>query len=180
MMMAILAKVRLLIDSYPLLCALVSCGFTLGFLPDLIAQLAERAGFDLRRSLGMTVLGAVVGGVVARQFYELQAWLFPGGGPGNTLKQILVDQFCYTPLYLPCYLVAVNAIRGRSGAALFQEVWEKMKMILPVNWLYWGLLVLPVLYNLPQDLKVYLMQFASVVWLSFQAKTAFAPARDNI
>ena len=168
-------RLRLIINRYPLACAMVSSGVTLGFLPDLFAQRYEGAPFNWQRSAGMIVLGALVGGIVVRKFYDLQAWLFPGGGIGNTVKQVLVDQFGYTPIYLPCYLVSVNAIVGKRGADLVKGVWGKMKMILPLNWLYWGLMALPVLYNLPQDLKVYALQFFSILWLSFQAKKACEP-----
>jgi hypothetical protein len=167
--------VRGVIGSHPLAFAIASTGLTMGFLPDLFAQRYEGKPFNYRRSAGMTLASGLYYGIVARAFYDLQAALFPGGGVGNTVKQILVDQFCYTPTYLFGYLACVNAIDGKNGGSLFHGVGGKIAKILPINWVYWGLMALPILYNMPQDLKIYTMQFFSIIWLSFQTKTAFEP-----
>ena len=165
--------VRGVISYHPIAFAIVSTGLTMGFLPDLFAQRYEGKPFNYQRSAGMTLASGLYYGIVARAFYDLQSALFPGGGLGNTVKQILVDQFCYTPAYLFAYLTCVNALNGENKGNLFAGVGGKIAKILPINWIYWGLMALPILYNMPQDLKIYTMQFFSLIWLSFQTKKAF-------
>jgi hypothetical protein len=169
--------VRGKLDQYPRAAEMASSGFTMGFLPDFLAQRYEGNKHSLRRSLGMTAIGAVVGGVLCRELYDWQNKLFPGAGFSNTIKKILFDQGNWTPVYLFSYLTCTNLIKGATPKTLFNNVWNKMVKILPSNWAYWGLMALPILYNLPQDLKVYAAQFFCVIWNSFQSKVAFDPSR---
>jgi len=167
--------VRSELDLFPRASEMITSGFTMGFLPDFLAQRYVGEKFSYKRSLAMTGLGAVTGGIIAREFYNLQGVLFPEDGIGSLLKKIIVDQLGYTPLYMSFYLTYTNLVQGRPLSKLLEGVWPNLKTLLPRNWVFWGVMALPILYNLPKDLQVYALQFFATMWFSFQSKVAYTP-----
>ncbi len=59
------------------------------------------------------------------------------------------------------------------------DVRKKYDDLLPKNCLYWGGVALPIIYNLPQDLKVYVAQFFALFWFTFSSKVSNASASSE-
>jgi len=162
-------SVRLQINRYPRASAYGSSALTFGAIPDFLAQRYEGGKLNWRRLIGLTALGSLVGGAYCRGLYDAQEQLFPGSGLSATVKKVLFDQGTATPLYLLLYLMSVNLINKKP---VFDGLREKYVGILPKGWLYWGLMALPLLYNAPQDLKVFVAQAFSLLWFTIQSKIA--------
>jgi hypothetical protein len=175
--------VRSELNICPRVSAAVTSGGTMGLFPDLFDQRFEQRQahekgleveeINFRRLVGKTATGAGTG--LALSFlYDIQARLFPGKGFFITLKQVVLDQGPWTSLvYMPLYLLCVNAIMGKKENNTFKCIRENVNKLLPYNWGFWGP-VLTIIYNLPQDLRVYAAQGFAAIWFFLLPKLVFA------
>jgi len=169
--------VRAKASEQPRACEMGVSSLTLGFVPDLLAQRCEGGRFNWRRSVGMSLLGSLVGGVGARALYNFLETHYPGQEGYAKWLKIGIDQGIWTPfIYLPPYLSAVNFIKGERP--VYKGVITEIRKILPWSWIFWGGLVLPRLYETPQDLKVYLLQPCAMLWYFFQTTFLFKPKTE--
>jgi hypothetical protein len=179
--------VREQLNTCPHVSEAVTSGVIIGLAPDLVAQrITQRQNSErgqevkkisFRRLAWMTVIGAVTGGLYLRGLYNLMAWLFPGKGIFTTIKQVVFDQFIATAfVYMPAYLMSVNAIMRETVNNNFKWIREKVNELLPYNWGFW-IPALLIIYNLPKDLRVYAAQGFATIWFSFLSKKAFAKAQ---
>ena len=62
---------------------------------------------------------------------------FPGSSLGQVATRVVLDQFCFAPLFLPTWLLNLWMLQGKSA----DYVMEEMPLILPemviANWKLW-------------------------------------------
>jgi hypothetical protein len=161
---------------------------TMGLAPDMVAQnadyinnfkLAQNEGrkyegkrFNVKRLLGMTVVGALTG-IALRVLYNFQKNNFPKTDLRDMMLKGAIDQFIWTPfIYMPAYFTSVNVIMGKTGRKIVEGVKQKIKEILPYNWLFW-IPFLVAIYGVPRDLAVYVAQGLSLIWFSIMSRKSF-------
>jgi hypothetical protein len=69
---------------------------------------------------------------------------------------------------------------GKTGRDIYHGLREKINDLLPWNWGFWSLLALPIVYNVPHDLKVYVAQAFATIWFSIMSKLAFSPKVQTV
>lgn len=151
----------------------ITGGFFCGFLPDRLAQATEGHPWNLRRGLGMAALGAFATSVMLRGWYNFANMAYPDTDAASTVKKVLMDQGVYTPLFYCLYFPVVNFIQRKPWLNV-GNLWKKIAGILPRNWVYWGLIGTPIVYNLPADLMVYANITFNLIWLAYLSKRAYA------
>lgn len=161
---------------------ITTSGLTLGTVSDLIAQRYEiLAGqsqspkINWRRLAGMTVVGGLTGGVIVRQMFNFNVGMFPGNGFLPQLKRVLFDQFIFTPFYLPVVISVYSILTGSS----IKRVPQKIKEILPVNWIVWGGCLSWIIYALPLDSMVYVQNILALMWRTFLIHKSFEDRKES-
>lgn len=150
----------------------ITGGFFCGFLPDRAAQATEGHPWNPRRGLGMAALGAFASSVTMREWYNLMNHFLPDKDLLSTVKKVLADQLIYTPIFYWLYFPVVNFIQRKPWS--IGNLWHKIAGILPRNWIYWGLIGAPIIYNLPSDLMIYANITFNLIWLAYLSKRAYA------
>ena len=163
---------RVLFNTHPRINETLTSGIFFGFLPDLLAQRYEGGRFDWKRSLGMTGLGALSGGVFLRTFYDYLNDVFPGTGFVPTAKKLAADMLAYSPSYLTFYFATTNLIQKKPWDGFGKNLLTKLVRTQPVCWAYW-IPVMSLVYNVPLDLRVVLVGFFNLMWASFLSNRAF-------
>lgn len=154
----------------------LTAGVVSGALADYSAQRYEGKNFDGWRFAGMIALNVFCTRCLTRPFYNLQEDLFPTGTPHATLNRILLDQGPWMPIYYFVYLLGANLISAHNNysrlTGIFSKVRSDLVKSIPRGWLFWGGFALPIVYNLPSDLKVMAAITFSYFWCSFLSRLA--------
>ncbi|XP_034515632.1 protein Mpv17 isoform X2 [Ailuropoda melanoleuca] len=100
-------------------------------LGDIISQqLVEKRGLQghqTGRTLTMVSLGCGFVGPVVGGWYRVLDRLLPHTTKADALKKMLLDQGCFAPCFLGCFLPLVGALNGLSA----QDNWAKLRRDYP-------------------------------------------------
>ncbi len=171
-------NIRAILTSHPRISEMTSSAFFLGLAPDFLTQKYEGKGINIRRLTGMTALGAVNGGILTRGLYTVLNGLFPEQGFWATEQKILVDQLLWCPMFYFWYFSSTNLVEGKTWQPLKEIYAEKVKKSLPLCWAYWGLFGAQLVYNLPNDLRIFAANILSILWFSFMSNVAHRPVKN--
>uniref|UniRef100_A0A452QRV0 Mitochondrial inner membrane protein Mpv17 n=1 Tax=Ursus americanus TaxID=9643 RepID=A0A452QRV0_URSAM len=98
-------------------------------LGDIISQqLVEKRGLrghQTGRTLTMVSLGCGFVGPVVGGWYRVLDRLLPRTTKADALKKMLLDQGCFAPCFLGCFLPLVGALNGLSA----QDNWAKLRRV---------------------------------------------------
>ncbi|MEK7376255.1 MAG: Mpv17/PMP22 family protein, partial [Candidatus Margulisiibacteriota bacterium] len=162
---------RQFLGRYPKASEMTASGLTMGFFPDYFAQKYEGNKLNFRRLIGMATFQAVAGGVVLREYYNFINDLIPGTGFAPNTVKISIDQAFYSPPYLAVYLTYTNFIRNKPWDGFLGKLKDGVFKFQPRSWGFWipGAIIV---YNVPSDLRIYAVNFLSLVWFSILSKWA--------
>ncbi|KAM4903716.1 mitochondrial inner membrane protein Mpv17 isoform 2-T2 [Sylvia borin] len=94
---------------------------------DVIAQqLVEQRGLrghQCPRTLKMMAIGFCFVGPVVGSWYRILDWLIPGSTKVVAVKKVILDQGCFAPCFLGCFLAVTGATNGLS----MQDNWTKIQ-----------------------------------------------------
>uniref|UniRef100_A0A452QRY9 Mitochondrial inner membrane protein Mpv17 n=1 Tax=Ursus americanus TaxID=9643 RepID=A0A452QRY9_URSAM len=105
------------------------------------------------------LLGPVVGG-----WYRVLDRLLPRTTKADALKKMLLDQGCFAPCFLGCFLPLVGALNGLSA----QDNWAKLRRVSRAGgrWL-WPAVQLANFYLVPLHYRLAVVQCVAVLWNSY-------------
>jgi hypothetical protein len=162
-------NLRQFLGQHPRASEMTTSGLAMGFLPDYLAQKYEGNRFNFRRSIGLTAFQAIAGGVVLRHYYDYINGRIPGYDLVPNTEKISIDQVFYSPAFLAVYLTYTNFIQKGPWTGYLGKLKEGMIKFQPRSWCFW----IPgatAVYNLPPDLRIYAVNFLSLVWFSILSK----------
>ncbi|EFB20537.1 hypothetical protein PANDA_001652, partial [Ailuropoda melanoleuca] len=153
----------------------VPCAGSLMGLGDIISQqLVEKRGLQghqTGRTLTMVSLGC--GFVVSPPLCPVGGWyrvldrLLPHTTKADALKKMLLDQGCFAPCFLGCFLPLVGALNGLSA----QDNWAKLRRDYPdalvTNYYLWPAVQLANFYLVPLHYRLAVVQCVAVIWNSY-------------
>jgi hypothetical protein len=154
---------------YPWTSNIAFSALTRGLIPDIIAQRYEGGKYSFARSLGMAAFAAINGGVMIREFYDLNNWLFPEHTVMSTVKKILVDQALFTPPSNTAFFAFMHLLHGRPIKSMLPTAWKQYLHILPVNTVIWSFMILPIIYNVSGELMIYTLGLFSMFWRAYMS-----------
>ncbi|XP_062065130.1 protein Mpv17 isoform X3 [Lepus europaeus] len=93
-------------------------------------------------------------------------WLC-GGTKVDALKKMLLDQGCFAPCFLGCFLPLVGTLNGLSA----QDNWAKLQRdyldALITNYYLWPAVQLANFYLVPLHYRLAVVQSVAVIWNSY-------------
>lgn len=174
------------LDEQPLLTKAVTCGF-LAAGGDLICQRfierQEGEGFsrfwqrwDRLRTLRFGILGVTLVAPAIHYWYgALAAWV-PGKSVVDALKRVALDQFVFTPLFVPVFVSSLATLEGRVDG-LFTRLVDSVPGIVAANWALWIPAQSLNFYFTPVKYQVL---FSNVVSLAWNAYLSFKTAHKKV
>ncbi|XP_062065123.1 protein Mpv17 isoform X1 [Lepus europaeus] len=164
--------------AHPWKVQVLTAGSLMG-LGDIISQqLVEKRGLrehQTGRTLTMASLGcgfvlpcrADSQGPVVGGWYKVLDRLLPGGTKVDALKKMLLDQGCFAPCFLGCFLPLVGTLNGLSA----QDNWAKLQRdyldALITNYYLWPAVQLANFYLVPLHYRLAVVQSVAVIWNSY-------------
>ena len=164
-------QTREVLASHPRISEMISSGIFLGVIPDFLTQRYEGNGMNFRRLASMTALGSFNGGVLTRGLYTALSYFIPGESFWENEAKIGIDQFLWCPAFYLYYFSVVNPMEGKPMES-FSAIKNNIKKSLPLCWAYWGLFGAQLVYNLPNDLRIFAANLLSVLWFGFMSNMA--------
>ena len=139
--------------------------------------------WDMNRTGRFFVLGGVLVGPLIHAWYGLLATYLPGTAVSTVVKRVLLDQFVFTPVCLPAWLLSLWTLEqtdwiGREHDVdprpLFTKLQQQAPALIQANWLFW----IPVMtVNFGCTPVKYQVLFSNVASLLWNAYISFATSR---
>ena len=134
------------LETHPLLTKGITSGIIAGFgdvlgqsiqSQDSLWEMMRTGRFDIIRTGRFVLLGTFLVGPVCHVWYGSLMQRFPGSSFQRITTRVVLDQFCFAPLFLPTWLLNLWMLQGKSA----DYVAEEMPRILPEmvinNWKLW-------------------------------------------
>lgn len=131
------------------------------------------AWWDAPRTGRFLLLGSALVAPVIHWWYGALAARWPGTYAAGVLWRVAVDQFAFTPLYLPVWLASLWML---EGSAVDGTMLERLRTVLPslvaANWSYWIPVQLINFRFLPVKYQVLFSNAAALLWTSYLSFSA--------
>ncbi|KAM4903717.1 mitochondrial inner membrane protein Mpv17 isoform 3-T3 [Sylvia borin] len=135
---------------------------------DVIAQqLVEQRGLrghQCPRTLKMMAIGFCFVGPVVGSWYRILDWLIPGSTKVVAVKKVILDQGCFAPCFLGCFLAVTGATNGLS----MQDNWTKIQQdymdALVTSYCIWPPVQIANFYFVPLQHRLAVVQCVAIVW----------------
>ena len=97
--------------------------------------------------------------------------MLPGMGVVPTVQRVVVDQFCFAPLFIPTFVSVLTILEGHTNpATIFEKVQAGWWPALKGNWVIWIPAQAVNFSIVPPQFQVL---FANVVGLAFNCYLSF-------
>jgi len=148
-------------------------------------QVALTDWWNWARTLNFAILGTVMVGPALHYWYGGLAARFPLKEGASSVKAVLtrvsLDQFVFTPLFVPCWIAALWTMDGYNEGTAVQTTLEgmprRMKETVPEiivhNWMLWFPIQCINFFWTPVQFQVLISNCVALVWnayLSFSTK----------
>lgn len=167
------------LDTRPLLTKAVTGGIISGsgdFLCQVVVR-RKRAGeagwtdlswWDKARTARFTFLGAVLVAPCMHYWYNYLASAVPGKSFLAVTKRVFYDEFIFTPIYTPIWLLSLYVLEGeRDYAVLRKRLVESYPSIIVANWCLWVPVQWVNFRYLPVKYQLLFTNIVDLVWYAF-------------
>uniref|UniRef100_A0A8C3XHW2 Mitochondrial inner membrane protein Mpv17 n=1 Tax=Cyanoderma ruficeps TaxID=181631 RepID=A0A8C3XHW2_9PASS len=96
-------------------------------------------------------------GPVVGSWYRILDWLIPGNTKVVAVKKVILDQGCFAPCFLGCFLAVTGATNGLS----VQENWSKIQQVRAA---IWPPVQIANFYFVPLQHRLAVVQCVAIVW----------------
>mmetsp|Transcript_3938 Transcript_3938/g.5181 ORF Transcript_3938/g.5181 Transcript_3938/m.5181 type:complete len:250 (-) Transcript_3938:165-914(-) len=169
------------LDSHPLTTKCLTSGFIAGvgdfmcqgILASIDKEKKTDAGFlswwDVARSGRFAVLGGALVGPAIHAWYNALSTFLPGTGIRTVIQRVVLDQFIFTPVFVPIWLASLWTLEGREWS--ISDFERELPIILPVNWCVWCPAIFFNFRYMPLKYQVLFSNFVSLFWNCFLSYT---------
>ncbi|NXI25505.1 MPV17 protein, partial [Sterrhoptilus dennistouni] len=135
---------------------------------DVIAQqLVEQRGLhghQCPRTLKMMAIGFCFVGPVVGSWYRILDWLIPGNTKVVAVKKVILDQGCFAPCFLGCFLAVTGATNGLSVQDNRSKIQQDYMDALITNYCIWPPVQIANFYFVPLQHRLAVVQCVAIVW----------------
>lgn len=171
------------LDTHPVLTKAVS-SCVIGGSGDVLSQYIE-GGFqefrwDPSRTARFGCLGLFLVGPVVHVWYgALMRWI-PGTSAVAVSKRVALDQFAFSPVFLPTFLAGLWTLEGQNFGTTRKMLQEQVPSALVANWSLWTPAQVINFRFVPGKYQVLFSNFVGLVWNTYLSFTAhLASTKDR-
>ncbi|KAL3282233.1 hypothetical protein HHI36_005428 [Cryptolaemus montrouzieri] len=159
-----------LLQTYPLLVQSVQTGVLMGT-GDMIAQgfIEGRSlkNLDTKRTITFCGLGTCLVGPTLVTWYKTLSIIVKGSSKAVVLKKVALDQLCFSPTFIGCFLCTLGFVQGYDFQQIKQNVSKNYKDILLTNYQIWPLVQLGNFYLTPLHYQTLVVQGVAICWNTY-------------
>jgi peroxisomal membrane protein 2 len=167
------------LDSHPILTKSLSSAIIAGsgdVLCQFVSNKNENFQLDYSRTLRFGVLGILLVGPVIHFWYGTLMNIFPGNSTGAVIKRVLLDQFFFSPLFLPTFLSSLWFMEGKSMDRIESCLYSTIPTSIVANWILWIPAQAINFKYVPGKYQVLFSNFAGFMW---NAYLSYASHKDH-
>jgi len=133
---------------------------------DAISQkvVEKRESLDPKRCARFFAMGCFYVGPILRVWYMRLDRLIPKTASMRAGRMMFVDQFMFTPVFVPGFLGVLAGMQGQSGEEIVDTVKKDYVSILLSNWMLWPAAQLINFDFVPLQLRVVFASGVALVW----------------
>lgn len=134
------------LETHPLLTKGITSGIIAGFgdvlgqsiqSQDSLWEMMRTGRFDIIRTGRFVLLGTFLVGPVCHVWYGSLMQRFPGSSFQRITTRVVLDQFCFAPLFLPTWLLNLWMLQGKSADYVVEEMPRILPEMVINNWKLW-------------------------------------------
>lgn len=177
------------LDSHPLMTKCISSGLVSG-VGDVLGQYIQyrkaldrndtnKWNWDYARTSRFVILGFALVAPVCHVWYGSLMERIPGFSPRQIAKRVVLDQFCFAPLFLPTWLLNLWMLEGKSADYVMEEMPKKVPPTVVANWMLWIPAQTINLGMVPVKYQVLFSNIVAVAWSTFLSLTTHDSKQDS-
>jgi peroxisomal membrane protein 2 len=176
------------LDTYPLTTKCISSGLVSG-VGDVLGQYIqyrktndrtkEEWNWDYARTSRFVILGCALVAPVCHVWYGSLMERIPGTSVKQVAKRVVLDQFCFAPLFLPTWLLNLWMLEGKSASYVMEEMPKKVPPTVVANWMLWIPAQTINLGMVPVKYQVLFSNIVAVAWSTYLSLTTHDSKKDS-
>lgn len=165
------------LDSHPIITKSLSSAI-IGGSGDVLSQYIEAKNekrpfeWNLIRTGRFGLLGLVLIGPVIHYWYGAIMRWFPGNSASTVAKRVMLDQFFFSPLFLPTFLSGLWILEGKEASTLVPNLKEQVPTAIVANWVLWIPSQIINFSFVPGKYQVLFSNFVGFIWNTYLSYTA--------
>jgi hypothetical protein len=169
------------LDTHPIITKSLSSAIIAGS-GDVLCQFVssrkqnEKVLLDYSRALRFVALGAFLVGPVIHFWYGALMNIFPGNSSAAVIKRVFLDQFFFSPLFLPTFLSSLWLMEGQTLDRIQSQLSSTIPTSILANWLLWIPAQALNFKFIPGKYQVLFSNFAGFIW---NAYLSYASHKDH-
>ncbi|XP_044751555.1 protein Mpv17-like isoform X2 [Coccinella septempunctata] len=104
-----------------------------------------------------------VGDVTAQR----SRYFYGGSGKSVVLKKVGLDQLCFSPTFIGCFLCALGFAQGKDFQQIRKDISRDYQDILLTNYKIWPLVQLGNFYLTPLQYQTLVVQAVAICWNTY-------------
>lgn len=173
------------LDTHPLLTKCTTSGLAAG-LGDLLGQYIQhkrepatsRWNWDMARTGRFALLGFALVAPICHVWYGSLMERIPGTGVKQITARVFLDQFVFTPLYIPFWLLNLWMLEGKSIDFVANEMPVKAPPTICANWFLWIPAQTINLGFVPSKFQVLFSNIVAISWNTYLSLTTHVHVDD--
>lgn len=177
------------LDSHPITTKCLTAGVIAGF-GDVVCQGIQEqldenpkegtflSRWDVMRTGRFALLGGGLVGPAIHAWYLFLSRAAPGTGMRSVLQRVVMDQFLFTPAFVPIWLASLWTLEGREGWTM-ADLQSELAVIIPINWCVWFPAGIVNFKFVPVKYQVLFQNVVALFWNAFLSYTQSTP-KENL
>ncbi|XP_044751556.1 protein Mpv17-like isoform X3 [Coccinella septempunctata] len=112
-------------------------------------------------------LGTFMVGPALVIWYKTLSVVVKGSGKSVVLKKVGLDQLCFSPTFIGCFLCALGFAQGKDFQQIRKDISRDYQDILLTNYKIWPLVQLGNFYLTPLQYQTLVVQAVAICWNTY-------------